>query len=225
MMLQTEEDSVLVAGLHSEFDQQSTTSSAERGVVENNFVFKPTGICRRAASVSLSCTHAALVEEDTNSVWSWGHGEGGALGLDEHLIANLSPPSPITVTSISCQVKQVACGADFTLILTTEGQVYSCGSGAFGKLGHGDEQDKRLPSLVGVPLAFLTAFFGRMNVLNSPTQVSLYCCRLMSEIYFFLCCLLAVFIHDFCSVCFLYPAQIISNTADNVRCYICLDLS
>ena len=216
MMLQTEEDSVLEAGLHSLFDQESRTSSAER-VVENNFLFKPSGICRRAASVSLSCTHAAVVE-DTNSVLSWGHGKGGALGLDEHLIANFSPPSPVAVTSISCQVKQVACGADFTLILTTEGLVYSCGSGAFGKLGHGDEQDKRLPSLVRIPLEFQTAFFGRMNVINSPTQVSLYCCRLMLEIHFFSLLLArdmtiltfflfnAVFIHDFCSVCFLYPA-------------------
>ena len=151
MMLQTEEDSVLEAGLHSVFDQESRTLSAERVVVENNFLFKPTGICRRAASVSLSCTHAAVVEEDTNSVWSWGHGEGGALGLNDYLIANFSPPSPIAVTSITCQVKQVACGADFTLILTIEGLVYSCGSGAFGKLGHGDEQDKRLPSLVRIP--------------------------------------------------------------------------
>ena len=171
MMLQTEEESVLEAGLHSVFDQESRTSSAER-VVENNFLFKPSGICRRAASVSLSCTHAAVVE-DTNSVWSWGHGKGGALGLDEHLIANFSPPSPVAVTSISCQVKQVACGADFTLILTTEGRVYSCGSGAFGKLGHGDEQDKRLPSLVRIPLEFQTVFFGRMNLINSLTQVSL----------------------------------------------------
>ena len=30
----------------------------------------------------------------------------------------------------------------------------------------------------------------------------------------------AVFIHDFCSVC---SAQVICNTADHVRCYICLD--
>ena len=191
MMLHTEEDSVLEVGLHSVFDQQSRTSSAESVVVENNFHFKPTRICGQAASVSLSYTHSAVVAGDANGVSTWGHGDCGALGLDEYLIANFSPPSPIAVTSISCHVKQVACGGDFTLILTTEGLVYSCGSGAFGKLGHGDEQDKRLPSLVRIPLAFLTAFFGRMNVINSLTQVSLYCCRLMLEIHFFLCCLLA----------------------------------
>lgn len=173
MILQKEEGSVWEAGLHSVFDQQSRTSSAERVVVENNFLFKPTKIFSRASSFSLSCTHSAVVAGDTNSISTWGHGDRGALGLDEYLIANFSPPSPIAVTSISCQVKQVACGADFTLILTIEGLVYSCGSGAFGKLGHGDEQDKRFPSLVRIPLEFLTAFFGRMNVINSPTQVSL----------------------------------------------------
>ena len=50
-------------------------------------------------------------------------------------------------------MKQVTCGSAFTLMLTSEGKVFSCGSGALGKLGHGDEMDKSLPTLVGIRYA------------------------------------------------------------------------
>ncbi|XP_048217062.1 secretion-regulating guanine nucleotide exchange factor isoform X4 [Perognathus longimembris pacificus] len=36
---------------------------------------------------------------------------------------------------LGCPVQQVACGWDFTIILTEEGQVLSCGSNSFGQLG------------------------------------------------------------------------------------------
>uniref|UniRef100_A0A673UVD4 Secretion regulating guanine nucleotide exchange factor n=1 Tax=Suricata suricatta TaxID=37032 RepID=A0A673UVD4_SURSU len=36
---------------------------------------------------------------------------------------------------LGCPVQQVACGWDFTIILTENGQVLSCGSNSFGQLG------------------------------------------------------------------------------------------
>ena len=150
MILQTE-GSVLDIGLHSVFDKLSTTTTSETVVVENNFHLKPTAVWGQVPFVSMSSSHAAIVVTATpgdSSVATWGHGEDGALGLEQYLTTDFDPSTPTLVTSINCQVKQVACGADFTLMLTTEGKVYSCGSGAFGKLGHGDEKDKRLPTLV-----------------------------------------------------------------------------
>lgn len=148
MLLQTEEDSLSEVGLNSVFDKLTRTTSSEQVLVENNFHFKPAPVSGRVASVSMSCSHAAVVASDNSSVSTWGHGEDGALGLEQNLISNFDPPSPTPVTSINCEIKQVACGGDFTLMLTTGGLVYSCGSGAFGKLGHGNEEDRRLPTLV-----------------------------------------------------------------------------
>ena len=140
MLLQSEDDIPSEVGLNSVFGKLSNV---------NNFRFKPAQISWRVTCMSMSSGHAAVVNDDNKGVSTWGHGEDGALGLEEHLISDFDPPSPIPVRSINCQVKEVCCGAEFTLMLTNEGQVYSCGSGALGKLGHGDEIDRPLPTLVG----------------------------------------------------------------------------
>lgn len=147
-MLLSTEDGLSEIGLNSVLDKMCRTTSSEQVVVHNDFHFKPTRFFGKVASFSLSCSHAAIVVNDDNRVSTWGHGENGALGLEQHIIPNFNPCSPTPVPSINCQIKQVACGTDFTLMLTTAGSVYSCGSGAFGKLGHGDKEDKILPTLV-----------------------------------------------------------------------------
>jgi alpha-tubulin suppressor-like RCC1 family protein len=43
---------------------------------------------------------------------------------------------------------QVATGLSFTVILTTDGQVYTCGSNTHGQLGHGDTIDRATPKIV-----------------------------------------------------------------------------
>lgn len=149
MLLQSEDDTPSEVGLNSVFCKMSKTNFSEKRVIENNFRFKPVPISGSVTCMSMSSGHAAVVNDDNKGVSTWGRGEDGVLGLEEHLISNFDPPSPTPVTSINCQVKEVCCGAEFTLILTNEGQVYSCGSGALGKLGHGDETDRPLPSLVG----------------------------------------------------------------------------
>lgn len=149
MLLQSEDDIPSEVGLNSVFCKVSNVNDSEERVIENNFRFRPAPVSGRVTCMSMSSGHAAVVNDDNKSVSTWGRGEDGALGLEEHLISNFDPPSPVPVTSINCQVKEVCCGAEFTLMLTNEGQVYSCGSGALGKLGHGDEIDRPLPSLVG----------------------------------------------------------------------------
>ena len=47
------------------------------------------------------------------------------------------------------RIKTVAAGTAHSLLLTMRGGlVYSCGAGDNGRLGHGDESDRRIPSLV-----------------------------------------------------------------------------
>lgn len=45
---------------------------------------------------------------------------------------------------------QVATGLNFTVFLTREGHVYTCGTNTHGQLGHGDTQDIPTPKLVEV---------------------------------------------------------------------------
>ena len=46
------------------------------------------------------------------------------------------------------KVTSVACGSSHTLAVTSDGSVFSWGAGAFGKLGHDDDSDVRIPRLV-----------------------------------------------------------------------------
>lgn len=44
------------------------------------------------------------------------------------------------------------CGEDFTAFLTLDGGVFTCGSGRYGQLGHGDNKDEMLPRKVYIIL-------------------------------------------------------------------------
>lgn len=46
----------------------------------------------------------------------------------------------------------MACGEACTFVLTSDGHVYSWGSGGEGRLGLGDEKDARLPKRIKGPL-------------------------------------------------------------------------
>lgn len=47
------------------------------------------------------------------------------------------------------KVNIAACGSEHTVITTTDGEVWTWGLGIFGRLGHGDDANKLLPTLVG----------------------------------------------------------------------------
>jgi len=42
----------------------------------------------------------------------------------------------------------VACGDEFSVFLTNEGGVFTCGAGAYGQLGHGFSSNEMLPRMV-----------------------------------------------------------------------------
>lgn len=46
------------------------------------------------------------------------------------------------------KIKQVACGAHHTIMLTTDGEVLACGMGEYGRLGVGSSEDHKLPTSV-----------------------------------------------------------------------------
>ncbi|KAG8386301.1 hypothetical protein BUALT_Bualt03G0134800 [Buddleja alternifolia] len=95
--------------------------------------------------VSASHNHAAFVTKSgevftcgDNSSFCCGHRDTGRPIFRPKLVEALK--------SIPC--KQVAAGLSFTMFLTRQGHVYTCGINTHGQLGHGDTQDRPVPEKV-----------------------------------------------------------------------------
>ena len=75
----------------------------------------------------------------TGTVW-WGRGWVG--GSSRTLL-------PARIKSLAeCQVSQAAAGNAHAMVRTTDGAVFTFGSGSQGQLGHGDFQERLLPTRV-----------------------------------------------------------------------------
>jgi alpha-tubulin suppressor-like RCC1 family protein len=81
-------------------------------------------------------------------VYACGSFANGRLGTGS--VADVLTPTPISyfTTTNPLKIKQVSCGSDYTMFLTTSGSVYACGAVANGKLGTGSAGDELLPILV-----------------------------------------------------------------------------
>lgn len=91
--------------------------------------------------VTLSSWFHVLGIKNNNSLWVWGTGTSGELGLN----ATSSVYSPTNLTSqgnvwISCTA-----GSSYSLAITTSGSLYSWGSNNLGQLGLGDTANRSTP--------------------------------------------------------------------------------
>ncbi|CAM0885437.1 unnamed protein product [Alopecurus aequalis] len=93
----------------------------------------------------IACGHSLTVGLTTSGqVWSMGNTVYGQLG---------NPRSdgklPCLVEEIMGeQVVQVACGSYHVAVLTVKSEVFTWGKGANGRLGHGDIEDRKIPTRV-----------------------------------------------------------------------------
>ncbi|XP_062054072.1 secretion-regulating guanine nucleotide exchange factor isoform X4 [Lepus europaeus] len=82
--------------------------------------------------------HSAVVT-DGGGLFVCGLNKDGQLGLGHtEDVLYFTPCNSL----LGCPIQQVACGWDFTILLTENGQVLSCGSNSFGQLGvpHGPQR-------------------------------------------------------------------------------------
>ena len=69
------------------------------------------------------------------AVFTWGRGEDGQLGLGD----TSDQDEPTYVDALrGVGVRQIACGSGHTVVLSTEGEVFTWGRGDDGRLGHGE---------------------------------------------------------------------------------------
>eukprot|EP01084_Bolivina_argentea_P268875 456827_1 len=101
--------------------------------------------------VSGSYWHSALISKD-GKLFTCGQNEQsdkctGACGLGKDTDANILLPTIVDLNGL--KAAKVCCGYSHTLILTTNGNVLSCGDGPHGALGHGmNNKNVYVPKLI-----------------------------------------------------------------------------
>ncbi|CAN1357307.1 PH, RCC1 and FYVE domains-containing protein 1 [Linum perenne] len=110
----------------------------------------------RTKRVACGLWHTAAVAEEVSEpmnaeivsfgkLFTWGSGNEGCLGHGDEE-SKLVPRQVVAVGHEN--VCQVACGHNFTVVLTASGQVYTMGSADFGQLGYPKAVNRNAPNLV-----------------------------------------------------------------------------
>lgn len=84
----------------------------------------------------------------SKKMFCWGstiHGELGLGGIEDE---NIFMPRQVDFAKAN-EIEQIACGENYTVAITNEGQVYSCGNNDYGQLGH-EKARKRLQQIPGL---------------------------------------------------------------------------
>ena len=86
----------------------------------------------------------SVLDECSLVLFTWGRGEDGQLGLGD----SSDQDEPEYVDSLrGVGIRHIACGSGHTVVLSTEGEVYTWGRGDDGRLGHGDNGWKYVPRI------------------------------------------------------------------------------
>ena len=112
----------------------------------------------RVVAVSAGGEHT-LALTTRRSVYAWGNGQCGRLGLGIGQTEDALVPKHVTSLR-SVAVSHIAAGLAHSLVTTTTGQVFAFGWGAFGQLGLGSADDACIPTPI-------TALFGQFIVQSS----------------------------------------------------------
>ncbi|CAH0605431.1 unnamed protein product [Chrysodeixis includens] len=87
-------------------------------------------------------SHHTFALSKSGAVFGWGKNTHGQLGLQDR--ENKCYPSHLKVLR-NVKVCHIACGEDFTVFLTLDGGVFTCGTSEYGQTGHGTTKDELVP--------------------------------------------------------------------------------
>ncbi len=98
------------------------------------------------SQISAGIYHSIFIATNGN-VYSCGRGNDGQLGHGD--TSDKSTPTLIQYfVDNTITISQVSIGDYHSIFVATNGNVYSCGYGNYGQLGHGDTSDKSTPTLI-----------------------------------------------------------------------------
>ncbi|XP_012527820.1 probable E3 ubiquitin-protein ligase HERC4 isoform X2 [Monomorium pharaonis] len=96
------------------------------------------------AFVACGGYHTVVISK-SGAIFSWGRNTFGQLGLNDRKVRKL----PCQLRTLrNAKVCYAACGEEFTVFLTMDGGVFTCGAGMYGQLGHGNNTNEILPRQV-----------------------------------------------------------------------------
>ncbi|XP_044727132.1 probable E3 ubiquitin-protein ligase HERC4 isoform X2 [Chrysoperla carnea] len=96
------------------------------------------------AFIACGGNHSFAVSR-SGAVFGWGRNSFGQLGINDE-IDKAYPVQLKTLRNI--KVRHICCGEDFSVFLTLDGGVFTCGGNQFGQLGHGGTSNEILPRKV-----------------------------------------------------------------------------
>ncbi|XP_033239286.1 probable E3 ubiquitin-protein ligase HERC4 isoform X1 [Drosophila pseudoobscura] len=96
------------------------------------------------ATIACGGNHSFLISK-SSAVFGWGKNTCGQLGLNDE--QSRAYPSQLK-TMRTLGVRFVPCGDEYSVFLTNEGGVFTCGAGNYGQLGHGVSYNEMIPRMV-----------------------------------------------------------------------------
>ncbi|XP_049820942.1 probable E3 ubiquitin-protein ligase HERC4 isoform X2 [Aethina tumida] len=94
--------------------------------------------------ISCGANHTLVISK-SGAVFGWGKNTKGQLGIND--VDNKKFPQQLR-TLRNLRVKYISCGEEFSMFLTSDGGVFTCGAGMYGQLGHGTSSNEILPRQV-----------------------------------------------------------------------------
>ncbi|CAL8461917.1 g1448 [Coccomyxa elongata] len=104
----------------------------------------------RVADIVAGGWHSLALTTE-GEVFVWGRGEYGRLGLGDKSGSSKLRATQVTFKDPNVCIVQASCGGTHTMVLTSEGRIYTWGRGSFGRLGTGTEKDYYSPVEVILP--------------------------------------------------------------------------
>jgi alpha-tubulin suppressor-like RCC1 family protein len=98
-------------------------------------------------AVACGDAHTAAVTED-GGLWAWGAGDKGQLGLTS-LEHRAEPTFLGGLEKFATRFVMLVSGLFHSVALAADGAVWTWGTGHYGRLGHGDEQNRSTPTRLG----------------------------------------------------------------------------
>lgn len=110
---------------------------------EEETIFRPVPVAGNVIAVAAGSWHSLALTDD-GTVWAWGDGSEGQLGLGPR-DAHETYPCPVRALE-GVKIEKITAGANHTLAVDSTGRVFSWGADPCGCLGHGQASGRNYAS-------------------------------------------------------------------------------